>query len=464
MKNLRHIICCLVLSMPGMAWAETDNDYEEATFTGKKDKPIKADIGDVALPNAEAGEAEPSNSLQLYPDEVYEGARVLNMDVKFVAACYDAVQLVYNRRYTEAKAAFEAAQRRYPDSALGPIGKVLIYQALMLENLDFSFEKQYELAAKQARQQLAQALEVRGNDAWENFILGGVLGIDAIHSMRRGNYLTSLNRALEAMKAIERAKKLAPEFPDLKLGDGLFNYWRTVISRSVKGLPDFKDKRKLGIEQMEFVQDNGIFLGPAATFALTYTWLEEGALKRATQSALINHRAYPDNVVNNIMLGRLFMYRRKYQSSEKYFQAAVRVSPENRRVYYFMTRMYLRQKSLSKAETSIDRYLNFDLSKRDRARALMQKSLIYYRRKNWDTAESLAAQAWKIGKLKRAKKRISSIKRAREREANKPEVTPIFVPDDKRPPRTPEAAKATKAAKAAKASRKKAEAEESKEE
>ena len=129
-----------------------------------------------------------------------------------------------------------------------------------------------------------------------------------------------------------------------------------------------------------------------------------------------------------------------------------------------MTRMYLRQKSLTKAETSIDRYLEFDLSKRDRARALMQKSLIYYRRKNWDTAESLADQAWKIGKLKRAKKRIASIKRAREREANKPEVKAIVVPEDKRPPRTPEAAKATKAAKAAKASRSKAKAEESKEE
>ena len=57
-----------------------------------------------------------------------------------------------------------------------------------------------------------------------------VLGIDAIHSMRRGNYLTSLNRALEAMKAIDRAKQLAPEFPDLKLENGLYNYWRTVIT------------------------------------------------------------------------------------------------------------------------------------------------------------------------------------------------------------------------------------------
>ena len=71
------------------------------------------------------------------------------------------------------------------------------------------------------------------------------------------------------------------EVPDLKLGDGLYNYWRTVISRSVKGLPDFADKR-LGIEQMEYVQDNGIFLGPAATFALTYTWLK--VRERATQT------------------------------------------------------------------------------------------------------------------------------------------------------------------------------------
>ena len=39
---------------------------------------------------------------------------------------------------------FQSRLSVIPDSALGPIGKVLIYQALMLENLDFSFEKQYE--------------------------------------------------------------------------------------------------------------------------------------------------------------------------------------------------------------------------------------------------------------------------------------------------------------------------------
>jgi len=445
------------LCFTGYVRAETDEDYEEATFTGAKEKPVQADIDEVSESPEEASNTE--NSLRLYPDRVYEGARVLNMDIKFVAACHEAVDLVYQRRYPEAKKAFEKAQQRYPLSALGPIGKVLIYQALMLENLDFAYEKQYELAAKQARQQLMEALEVRGNDAWEHFILGGILGIDAIHSMRRGNYLTALNRGLEAMKSVNRAKKIAPEFPDLQLGDGLYNYWRTVISRNVKGLPDFADKRMEGIEQLEYVQNNGIFLGPAATFALTYTWLEEGALKRATQSALLNHRAYPDNVVNNLMLGRLYMYRRKYTESEKYFKRVVSVAPKNRRVYYFMTRMYLRQKLLDKAERSVNTFLEFDISKRERARALLQKSLIYYRRKNWDEAEKLANEAWNIGKLKRAKKRLSSINRARERAANPPsETAPPPPPPPPKAVETPPAG-SPKAAKAAKAASKKAKEE-----
>ena len=455
MRTFKSLLLLMISGVSFPVFAETDEDYEDATFAGTKTAPVQADIEKVVeLPQEATASQE---SLRLYPDQVYEGARVLNMDIKFVAACYEAVDLVYQRRYTEAKAAFEKAQHRYPMSALGPIGKVLIYQALMLENLDFAYEKQYELAAKQARQQLMEALEVRGNDAWEHFILGGVLGIDAIHSMRRGNYLTALNRALEAMKSVNRAKKIAPEFPDLKLGDGLYNYWRTVITRSVKGLPDFADNRTLGIEQLEYVQENGIFLGPAATFALTYTWLEEGALKRATQSALRNHRAYPENVVNNLMLGRLYMYRRKYSDSEKYFKLVVQVAPKNQRVYYFMTRMYLRQKRLDDAEKSVNTFLDFDISKRDRALALLQKSLVYYRRKNWDVAESLANEAWSIGKLKRAKKRLASIDRARERAANNVSNEPPPPPPPAKP-KTSEASEAEaappgspKAAKAAKA-------------
>jgi len=418
MKRLRILGMGLFVLASGAAWAsDTEEEFEDPTFAGGAVESVVEDIEDEnAALNASDQAPE---TIRPYPDKVYEGARVLNMDVKFVNACHEAIELIYERKYTEAKAAFEDIQKRYPGSALAPVGKVMVYQALMLENLDFRYEKQYKLAYNHARQQLMEALEVRGNDAWENFILGGVLGIDAIHSMRRENYLTSLNRALEAMKSVNRAKELAPEFPDLLLGDGLYNYWRTVISRSTRGLPDFADNRLLGIEQLRTVQEKGVFLGPAATFALTFTWIEEGARKRATAEALRNHRDYPNNVVNNLQLGRLYMYRRNYVESERFFNMVIASSGENRRAHYYLTRMLLRQKKLAGAELHVNRYLAFKLTSRERSSALMLKCMIYYRRKDWDTAERLAQEAWKVGKLKRAKNRLAKISKARDRDAKR---------------------------------------------
>jgi tetratricopeptide (TPR) repeat protein len=414
--RLRNWTLAIGLGIAPCAFAQdvdADDEMAEQTFTGKRIKPIGADLGDQEDGDAQLGPDE--QSIRPYPDKVYEGARVLNMDIAFVAACHEAVELVYRRDYPAAKSAFEQAGRRYPGTALAPIGRVLVYQAMMLENLDFKYESQYELAARQARQQLAQALEIRGNDAWENFILGGVLGIDAIHTMRKGQFLTALNRGIEAMKAVDRAKELAPEFPDTLLGDGLYNYWRTVITRSVKGLPDYGDKRSLGIEQMRKVQEEGIFLGPAATFALTYTWLEEGALRRAIRSAKRNRTLYPDNVVNNLMLGRLYMYKRDYGEAEHSFKKVLEIAPDNMRVHYFLTRLYLRIRRLEGAELHINTYLKFDLTQSERALALYPKGLVYYRRKDYAQAQKYVQQAWELGKLKRAKRRLQMIERMRKR-------------------------------------------------
>ena len=143
----------------------------------------------------------------------------------------------------------------------------------------------------------------------------------------------------------------------------------------MKGLPDFADNRMLGIEQLRKVQEEGIFLGPAATFALTYTWLEEGALKRATGSALRNHNLYPDNVINNLMLGRLYMYRRAYTESFKYFPQKYWKFHQNRRVHYYLTRMYLRQKAAHAGRAARKHLLSNLILRIPTARLLFTKSV-----------------------------------------------------------------------------------------
>jgi tetratricopeptide (TPR) repeat protein len=412
-RHLSSMLCLGLLGFTSLALAQDEgleDELDEQTVTGQRaESPIVEDAEEASRNNWE----DAGSGGRLYSDKAYEGARVLSMDVDFVSDCLRAVELLYTRDYKASKAAFEAAGQKWPGSGLGPIGHVLIFQAMMLENFDYQYESQYELAAKRARQQLQEAMETPGNDAWEHFIYGGVLGVDSIHTMRKGSYLTALNRGIEAMKSVNKAKELAPEFKDVLLGDGLYNYWRTIITRSVKGMPDFGDNRSKGIELMQTVEREGIFLGPAASFALTYTWLEEGALKRALATALSIQQRYPNNVVNNLLVGRLYMYRRMYSNSEQTFLELLKISPDNQRSHYYLSRLYLRTKRLRLSETHIDKYLAFDLDKDYRSRALYAKGLIYYRRKDYTTAKQLLEQAWKVGKLKRAKRRLEKIQKIR---------------------------------------------------
>jgi len=408
-RNLMFL-SALTFIRPAFAQDDLDDEDAESTISGQP-------VGEPIMDDVEESTPDPvdSYSTRPYSDRAYEGARVLQMDVAFVEDCIQATDLLFRRDYIGAREAFEDAGARWPNSGLAPVGRTLVYQAMMLENMDFRLEAQYVQAAKQARQQLQEAMEVPGNEAWEAFIYGGILGVDAIHSVRKGQYLSALTRGFEAMRSVNRAKKLAPEFKDPLLGDGLYNYWRTVISQSVKGLPAFGDNRKLGIEQMQTVEREAIFLGPAATFALTYTWLEEGARARALSAARRNQKRYPDNVVNNMLIGRIYMYRRMYAESEASFKRVLKVSPKNQQVHYYLGRMYLRTKQLSKAEEHVDAFLEFELNDSSRSRALYAKGLIYYRRKDYDTAEQYVSQAWDVGKLQRAKRRLEKIQRMRDR-------------------------------------------------
>ena len=119
----------------------------------------------------------------------------------------------------------------------------------MLENFDFKYEKQYKILVFQtAKQQLEMASMTPGNDAWEAFLLGALLGVDGIHEMRKENWLTALGRGYDGIKQIEEAKRLAPDFIDARLGDGLWLYWRSLLAMNI---PQFQILPMSGFKELK---------------------------------------------------------------------------------------------------------------------------------------------------------------------------------------------------------------------
>lgn len=115
--------------------------------------------------------------------------------------------------------------------------------------------------------------------------------------------------------------------------------------------------------------------------------------------------AYPNNVINLQVLGRVQMYQHQYKASEKSFQRVLLLSPKNERSHYYLARLYMRMNEYAKAESHIDTYLTFTLSPYQEGYAHYFKGHIHYRQKQYRKAKNAYDKAWEVNKVKGAKER-----------------------------------------------------------
>lgn len=407
-------------ALPSVALAAADDDDEPAssedTLTGVAIPPL------VREPRSPELAAPLPTNLTIeeykdrpFPPEAYIGAKMLSLEPEFVHRVQQGLGLMYERKYEAARDHFGALERDFPGTAVRSVIDVLVWQALMLENFDYRFDKQYWTASKQARRDLDEAIASPGNDAWEQLMLSAVLGIESIHTVRRGNYLNALSLAFQAMEAIERCRQAAPEFIDLKLADGLYNYWRSVITMSSKMLPDFGDHRVEGIEQMTLVERTGVFVGPLATLSLAFTWMEQHELKRAASACGRNRHAYPDNVVNNLVCGMIYINMRHFPEALEVFDRVTAVDPSNTRVRYYRGLALLKQGQLEPARDEFSRYLEAQyLEPYQRSYTNYRLGQVYARMHEWPKAMEHYKEAVKIDGHKGAKSAMARLEDRRK--------------------------------------------------
>ena len=170
------------------------------TVSGRKVRSIDMPDGKTQLVQYEDEKTEN------IPKRIYDGARWLQMSVDFVWSCWEVMNHLYLRDYKGLHGVLQNVKQKYPDSGVAPVGRALMWQVLMLVNFDFKYEMQYKNSFDTAVQDLQRASVQPGNDAWENFLMGAIL-VDAIHELRKEDFLDAINQGYEAMKLIEIAKK-----------------------------------------------------------------------------------------------------------------------------------------------------------------------------------------------------------------------------------------------------------------
>jgi tetratricopeptide (TPR) repeat protein len=220
--------------------------------------------------------------------------------------------------------------------------------------------------------------------------------------------------AFTAIDHVEQVRVVAPDFADLKLADGIYHYWRTVLTKRSKLLPDFGDVREQGIDEIESVESAGIFLGPPATLGMLFTWIEERDFDRALASGQKNKKRYPNNLINELMIGIVYLYKKDYDQALATFQHVLEIDPKSKRVRYYRGLTYLRKGDVEQAEAEFTAYLGFDyMEDYQRASAHYRLGQLQYRTKRYAEAEASYKQAIKLNGSASAKAALESMRKAR---------------------------------------------------
>lgn len=393
----------------------TGEKADVETVTGAKLAPMV--ISENLQPAKREAEVNPYAGMP-FERQAYEGAEQLDMPPEVVHGIREGLEFVYLRQYGDAKSHFREMEEKYPDYMAGMthVASAVVWQAMMLENFDFRYDKQYTVSNKAAQKALTEALEKPGNEAWEHFMMTGMLGIEAIHVMRQERYLPALQLAFGCMDQAEKVRAHAPTFVDLQFADGMYNYWRTAVTMSSSVLPDFGDHRKEGLEQIQKVEQDGVFLGPVATLALAFTWVEERDFKRAAVSTSKGRQLYPDNIINNLVAGQVYTYQRKWDLANQAFDDIERVDADNDRVHYWRAVVHLKSGRPDDALASIDRYLSAThLEDWQIATANYRKGQIYERKREYGEAYAAYSAGAKANGHKGSKNAADRLKK-RKRE------------------------------------------------
>lgn len=328
----------------------------------------------------------------------------------------EGLELMYQRRYADALAAFEEAGVAYPDSPLGPIGRAVVYEAQMFENYDFSKERVYYQEIAEAKERMEIVIGRGELQAWNHFMRAALLGIDAMHDTRKSEYLTAFNKAWDALDSMKRVERIAPQWKDVQLALGLYNYWRTVITEEVDYLPSFGDKRQEGLRQMQLAKDEGLLARAPASLALTWTYLEQNDHQKALAEGLWARSQYPNSIINEMTLSRVFRAADRFDDGIDALDRVNRIDPQNKRVWFQYGEAYYKaRKDNTRARQMYQKYLATNPMPEYASHAWYRLGLLSKRERKYDDAIGFLEKAVAAyPKWKAAGERLAELRALRD--------------------------------------------------
>lgn len=250
-------------------------------------------------------------------------------------------ELLFARNYDEGIKVFEQIEKDYPESPTGSFGQMAAWQVRMFENQDFRFREEFESAEKRFEASVWKMLK-NYPCSWDLFVAGAGYGMRGFYYARDGKWFRALGSAVRAVQILKRLLWSDKDFVDAELGVGMYEYWRSVMTKSIHFLPFFGDHRKDGIEKIQKVADAGKFAAPLAEANLGFIYAQEKDFSKARVIVDKYLKKYPNNIILRQLSGNIFYDIKDYPNAIKEFKKILAIDSAMTKTYFKLGRIYSR--------------------------------------------------------------------------------------------------------------------------
>ena len=283
----------------------------------------------------------------------------------------NSIDFVYKEKFKLAEDEAKKIIKKYPDHPAG----YFFYAAALESWMDYyetdrrevEFYKYCDLAIEKAEKLLAKGGGV--DKDWALFFLGGADGIKGTYESRYEKWITSFRHGWKGVSTLQSLYKRNPNIKDVNYGLGLYDYWRSSLTKILWWMPGIENKCQQGIDELYDAKKNGLYTCISSSVNLIAILCNEARYKEALTIADEMLGKYPFTL--KFFWGRalaLFGDGRYNEAEGVYRYILIKVEAEpydnhyNAVVCHFwLAKIYLKTKQYTQGIAECNRMVSYNL-------------------------------------------------------------------------------------------------------
>ena len=208
----------------------------------------------------------------------------------------NSIDLVYKEKFKSAEDEARMVIKKYPDHPAGYFFCAAALESWMSfyesDKREEEFYEYCDQAIDKAEKQLAREPD---ND-WATFFLGGADGFKGTYESRYEKWITSFRHGWRGVSTLMTLHKKNPDIKDVYYGLGMYDYWRSAMTKVLWWMPGIENRSREGIQELEIARKEGVYTSLSAAANLVIVYNAEGRFKDALTIAEELLARYPASV------------------------------------------------------------------------------------------------------------------------------------------------------------------------